>query len=51
MVGEVDCGVTVAKWYTCEVPEDEHEAPFLVVHVPEVVRIELPVGFRQLTKW
>jgi hypothetical protein len=26
--------VAVAKGNTCEVPEDEHEAPFLVVHIP-----------------
>ena len=34
MVGEVDRAVAVTERYTREVPEYEHEAPFLVVHIP-----------------
>lgn len=34
VVGEVDCAVAVAERNTSEVPEDKHEAPFFVVHVP-----------------
>ena len=34
VIGKVDGAVAVAKWHTGKVPEDEHEAPFLVVHVP-----------------
>lgn len=34
VVGKVDGAVAVAQWHTSQVPEDQHEAPFLVVHVP-----------------
>jgi len=37
VVGKVDRAVAVAQWDTSEVPEDEHEAPFLVVHIPNLV--------------
>lgn len=36
VVGEEDGAVAVGEGYARKVPEDEHEAPFLVVHVPEV---------------
>lgn len=26
--------MAVTERYTCEVPENEHKAPFLVVHIP-----------------
>lgn len=34
MVGEIDRAVAVAQWHTSQVPENQHEAPFLIVHVP-----------------
>ena len=34
VIGEVDGAMAVAKRNTSQVPEDEHEAPFFVVHVP-----------------
>ncbi|KAI6749100.1 hypothetical protein HG531_008047 [Fusarium graminearum] len=34
MVGQVDGAVAVRKRNTSQVPEDEHEAPLLVVHIP-----------------
>ncbi len=34
VVGQVKSAVAVAEWHTGEVPEDEHEAPFLKIHVP-----------------
>jgi hypothetical protein len=34
VVGKEDGAVAVRQWYTCQVPEDEHETPLLVVHVP-----------------
>ena len=34
VVGEVDCAVAVREGYAGQVPENEHKAPFLVVHVP-----------------
>ena len=34
MVGEVQCAVAIGEGHAGKVPEDEHEAPFLVVHVP-----------------
>lgn len=34
MVGQVDCAVTVAQRNTSEVPENQHETPFFVVHIP-----------------
>lgn len=38
VVGEVDRAVAIAERYTGQVPEDEHEAPFLKVHVP-IIRV------------
>ena len=38
--GEVDGAVAVGEGHTGEIPEDEHEAPFLVVHVPTQVSVE-----------
>lgn len=35
VVGQVDCAVAVAQGHTGQIPEDEHEAPFLIVHIPE----------------
>jgi hypothetical protein len=37
VVGDVECAVAVGEGHTSHVPEDEHEAELLVVHVPEVV--------------
>ena len=34
MVSEIDGTMTVAEWNTSEVPEDQHETPLLVIHVP-----------------
>ena len=34
MVGQVDGAVAVAEGNASKVPEDEHEAPFLEVHIP-----------------
>ena len=34
VVGKVDRTVAIAEWHAGEVPEDQHEAPFLVVHIP-----------------
>ena len=34
MVREVNGAVAVAQWYSSHVPKDEHEAQFLVIHVP-----------------
>ena len=35
VVGQVYSAVAVREWDPSQVPEDEHEAPFLVVHVPD----------------
>ena len=29
--------MAITEWYTSKVPEDEHEAPFLVVHIPGII--------------
>ncbi|KAI7052583.1 Delta(24(24(1)))-sterol reductase like protein [Hortaea werneckii] len=34
VVGDEDGAVAVAQWHTSHVPEDKHETPLLVVHVP-----------------
>lgn len=34
MIGKVDRAVAVAERYTSKIPEDKHEAPFLIVHIP-----------------
>lgn len=34
ILGKIDCAMAIAQWHTGEVPEYEHESPFLVVHVP-----------------
>lgn len=34
VIGEIDGTVAVAQGHTGEVPEDEHETPLLVVHIP-----------------
>lgn len=34
VVSEVDGAVAIAQWNTGQVPEDEHESPFLVIHIP-----------------
>ena len=34
MVGKIDRAVAVAQRHTSQVPENQHEAPFLIVHVP-----------------
>lgn len=41
VVGDIECAVAVGKGHACHVPEDEHEAEFLVVHVPEGVLAKL----------
>ena len=35
VIGEVEGAVTVAEGNASQVPENKHEAPFLVVHVPK----------------
>lgn len=35
VVGQVDSAVAVREGDARQIPEDEHEAPLLVVHVPE----------------
>lgn len=37
MVGKVDGAVAVAQGHASQVPEDEHEPPFLEIHVPRAV--------------
>jgi hypothetical protein len=37
MVCDIKYAVAVGKRHTSQVPEDQHESPFLVVHVPRVV--------------
>jgi hypothetical protein len=34
VVGKVECAMAVAQGYASQIPEDQHEAPFLIVHVP-----------------
>lgn len=34
VVGQVDCAVAVRERDTGQVPEDEHETPLLIVHIP-----------------
>ena len=29
--------MAITEWYTSKIPEDEHEAPFLVVHIPGII--------------
>lgn len=36
MIGKVDSTVAVAERNSSQIPEYQHEAPFLVVHVPGV---------------
>ncbi len=35
VVSQVDSTMAIAERHSGKVPEDQHEAPFLVVHVPE----------------
>ena len=35
VIGEVEGAVTVAEGNASQVPENKHEAPFLVIHVPK----------------
>lgn len=37
VVCHIQSAVTVSKRYTSQVPENQHEAPFLVVHIPKKV--------------
>lgn len=37
VVGKVDRAVAVTQGDTSQVPEDQHEAPFFIVHIPENV--------------
>ena len=34
MIGQIDCAMAVTERDACHIPEGEHEAQFLVVHVP-----------------
>ena len=44
VIGQVDYAVAVRQGHASEVPKDEHEAPFLVIHVPVRV-ISVLTGF------
>lgn len=46
VVGEVDGAVAVAQRHTSQVPENQHESPFLIVHVPEHVSFGIIQGAR-----
>lgn len=35
MICQVYCAMAVAERNACEIPENEHEPPFLIVHVPK----------------
>lgn len=37
VVGKIDCAVAVTQGHTSQVPEDQHKAPFFIVHIPENV--------------
>lgn len=37
VVGQVDGAVAVREGHAGQIPEDQHEAPFLVVHVPDKI--------------
>lgn len=37
VVGNVESAVAVGEGHTCHVPEDEHEAKLLIVHVPDIM--------------
>jgi hypothetical protein len=34
VVGEVNGAVAVTQGYTSQIPENQHEAPFFIVHIP-----------------
>jgi hypothetical protein len=38
VVGKVQDAVAVAQRHASQVPEDQHKAPFLIVHVPGILR-------------
>lgn len=41
VVRKVDGAMAVAQWHAREVPENQHEAPFLIVHIPEIVSLSV----------
>lgn len=47
VIGEIECAVAVAQWYTGKIPENQHEAPFFVVHVPIEGKGQL-IGFNEV---
>lgn len=52
MIGQVDGAVAVAQGNSCKVPENQHEAPFLIIHIPicSVSRKLNDTGIHVLTK-
>ena len=51
VIGEEDGAMTITHWNTGHVPEDEHEAPFLVEDVPlEKKKIGWLVGWVIIVK-
>lgn len=44
MIGEVNRAMAIRKGHACKIPEDEHETPFLVVHIPVLVRSDVGSG-------
>lgn len=47
VVGKVDGAVAVTQRHTSQIPEDQHKAPFLVVHIPAFV-LDLKEKFKVL---
>lgn len=50
MVGHIESAVAIAQRHTGQVPENQHEAPFLIVHVPEKLEgpTTKPMGTHQV---
>ena len=43
--------MAITEWYTGKIPEDEHEAPFLVVHIPGIIVSKVSqIDSKRLTK-
>ena len=38
MESQINRTVAVAQWNTGEIPKNEHETPFLIIHVPFNIR-------------
>lgn len=41
MVCDIDRAMAVAQWHAGKIPEDQHEAPFLIIHIPAPVSLQL----------